>query len=68
MKSAVALLALILATAIYVATYAKGPVPALAIERCHWHGDEAVNCQHIFSEPHWRTSRSSGAKKGILPL
>jgi hypothetical protein len=61
MKIAVALLALILAIVIYVATYANGPVPAFAIERCHWNGDEAVNCQHIFSalrELHWRTSLS----------
>jgi hypothetical protein len=65
MKIAVALLALILATAIYVATYAKGPIPALAVERCHWNGDEAVNCQHIFSELRelrWRTSLSSASQ------
>ena len=59
MKIAVALLALILGTAIYVATFAKGPIPALAIERCHWNGDEDVNCQHIFSQLDSRRTKAS---------
>jgi hypothetical protein len=59
MKIAMTLLALVLGTAVYVATFAKGPIPALAIERCHWNGDEAVNCEHIFSGLHWRTTKAS---------
>jgi hypothetical protein len=59
MKIAVALLALILTTAIYVATFAKGPLPALAIERCHWNSNEADNCQHILSDLYWRGTKAT---------
>jgi hypothetical protein len=44
MKITLALLTLIGGTATHVHSSVRHPKPVVQVERCHWNGDEAVDC------------------------